>query len=186
MDNPCTENTGAVVYEWCVHHTKHSKAARVSPRENVLLPVDFSAASQTAFATALDLLGTRARIILLHVIPISFGADAFRGSFEAAQKKLSDFAKDVSVTAEQRVESIVRAGIPFQEILTATKDHKINLIVLGIDESNPFGGLALGHTADRISRYAWCSVLLVRSDHSYPDRRGSISLSKTAPPSSRE
>jgi universal stress protein A len=135
-------------------------------RRNVLVPVDFSTASENALAKTVELLGQNGRIILVHVVPRPIhNGHTLRGSMKIARKKLENFFGSAHLIEPRRIRLIVRAGTPFHEILGAAKDHKANLIVLGIDDSDPVGGLALGHTADRVSRYAWCSVLLVRTDH---------------------
>jgi hypothetical protein len=36
------------------------------------------------------------------------------------------------------------------------------MIIVGADRTSALDGTALGHTADRVSRYAHCPVLLVR------------------------
>ena len=56
----------------------------------------------------------------------------------------------------------MRTGAPFQEILAAAEENNIEMIVLGVNESGPLAGIELGHTIDRVLRYARCPVLLVR------------------------
>lgn len=144
--------------------------------------MDFSPASEHAFETALDLIAPDGHIILMHVIGHSF-ADGHipRGSLSAARKKLRAFANSARFPDGHHIKLLVRAGTPFHEILAAAKDHDVGLIVLGIDESDPFDGLALGRTADRISRYASCSVLLVRSGTGYAKRAGSLAVGQSSP-----
>jgi len=101
----------------------------------------------------------------LHVATPSPGNGNSRGGsgfLTAAKERLRDFAKSDDLPPDPGLHYAVRAGAPFQEILTVAKENDVDLIVLGIDDSEPFGGLALGHTADRVSRYARCAVLLVR------------------------
>jgi nucleotide-binding universal stress UspA family protein len=43
------------------------------------------------------------------------------------------------------------------------KDKKCDLIVLGHSGHSRLWGHLLGHTADRVSEYASCSVLIVRT-----------------------
>jgi len=113
---------------------------------------------------ALDLLGHHGRLVVLHVVPPSFlNGPGLRDSIEAGRKNLKKFARSMGLPDGPRIKLMVRAGTPFQQILATAADHQAALITLGIDNTDAFGGFALGHTADRISRYARCSVLLVRS-----------------------
>ena len=147
--------------------------------------MDFSSGSQAALETALDLIGGRGQLILLHVIPQSSAkVQNVRESIELVRKKLGAFAKNnrARIPAGSRIRLLVRVGTPFQEILAVAKDHEVGLIVVGVRESNSFGGLMLGHTADRISRYAWCSVLLVRSGAHYPKRGPSLAIAESGLP----
>lgn len=135
-----------------------------SPR-SILVPIDFSVASKNALRHALDLSGNASRIILLHVIAPS--AEAHRdvsGLVDSARKSLYLFGKSEVLLRDRSVRSLVRTGTPFHEILAAAKENKVELIVLAVHDLAPLGGLALGHTVDRVSRYAPCPVMLVRED----------------------
>jgi nucleotide-binding universal stress UspA family protein len=131
--------------------------------ETILVPIDFSAASKEALRQALALAGDGTRVMLLHVLAPS--TDPGRVGFTsaaAAKKGLLSFAKTHGVDHDHTLRSLVRAGVPFQEILATADQHKTEMIVLGVHDSAPLGGIELGHTVDRVSRYADCPVLLVR------------------------
>ena len=139
------------------------KKIKEAPQRNILIPIDFTDASRNAFRQALRFCRYGSRFILLHVIP-SITQKGGKGStlIAAAKRSLASFAKNGHARGVRSLRYDVRAGTPFQEILTAAQDNNVELIVVGVDSSGPFGGLALGHTADRVSRYARCPVLLVR------------------------
>lgn len=138
--------------------------AATAPK-SILIPIDFSVASKHAVKHALGLAGAAARIILLHVIAPS--AESRRDVVsltEAAKKGLQSVIRSAARGGDRSIRSLVRTGTPFQEILAAAKENHVGLIVLAVHDSAPFGGLALGHTVERVSRYAPCPILLVREE----------------------
>ncbi|ATL29342.1 Universal stress protein UspA-related nucleotide-binding proteins [Streptomyces formicae] len=56
----------------------------------------------------------------------------------------------------------VRAGHPAQELVRAAEEHEADLIVVGHSGHSSVWGRFLGATAEKISRHAPCSVLIVR------------------------
>jgi universal stress protein A len=131
--------------------------------QNILIPTDFSAASKNAFRYALDLGREGSRFLLLNVItPKTEKGRKAPSLIAAARRSLTSFAKNDHACDARSMQSLVRIGTPFEEILAAARDRNADLIVLGVHDSEPFGGLAVGRTVDRVSRYAKCPVLLVR------------------------
>ena len=146
--------------------TKQARLQRAHTDElgTILVPIDFSSASQNALRQAAAVARDSSRIILLHVIaPAPTDDLAIRKSTDAAERKLGDFCKSDGLVAPELIQSHVRNGTPFREIVQFAEENNVAMIVLGVHESAPpFGGIALGHTIDRVSRYAPCPVLLVR------------------------
>jgi nucleotide-binding universal stress UspA family protein len=56
----------------------------------------------------------------------------------------------------------IRAGHPAQEIVRAADDRGADLIVVGHSGHSWVWGRFLGGTAEKVSRHAVCSVLIVR------------------------
>ena len=56
------------------------------------------------------------------------------------------------------------AGNPSKMIVSYAKEKQFDLIVIGNQGHSSLWGASLGHTADRVSEYAHCSVLIVRKD----------------------
>jgi len=54
------------------------------------------------------------------------------------------------------------AGNPSKTIVSYAKENQFDLIILGNEGHSSLWGSSLGHTADRISEHAHCSVLIVR------------------------
>lgn len=61
-----------------------------------------------------------------------------------------------------RLTTELRTGHPAQEILAAARAHRADLIVLGHSGRSGAWGRFLGTTAEKVSRHAECSVLIVR------------------------
>ncbi len=144
---------------------KSARSRAITAPKNILVPIDFSVASKNAFRHALSFSGGDSRIILLHVIsPSAEDRRDISSLIDAAKKSLHSFGKSYELPRDRAVRSLVRTGTPFHEILATAKENKVELIVLAVHDLAPFGGLALGHTVDRVSRYAPCPVMLVRED----------------------
>ena len=155
-------------------------------QKTILVPIDFSSEARHGLANAIAF-GGASRLILLHVVPpLRENGQRLEDMIQSARIRLSEFARRYEKETGGLLEWKVRAGTPFQEILSFSRRENIDLIVLAIDPSSPLGGIALGHTADRVLRYASCPVLLVRdpaipralnvepdrgSGFAFPDRR---------------
>jgi nucleotide-binding universal stress UspA family protein len=134
-----------------------------SALNTILVPVDFSASSRRALKQALGLAGDPARVILLHVVAPASNEDVdLAGAIANARQKLKQFCESDGIAAPESIQLDVRSGPPFREILDCARQNSVEMIVLGVDGSSPVSGVTLGHTADRVSRYAKCPVLLVR------------------------
>ena len=62
-------------------------------------------------------------------------------------------------------------GHPARSLVKYAKDKKCDLIVLGHSGHSRLWGHLLGHTADRVSEYASCSVLIVRTPTKSPRKK---------------
>jgi len=85
---------------------------------------------------------------------------------EAANTFLQKLTKEILDASRQYgidIQAQSHSGHAAQTLLAFAEEGKFNLIVLGNrGHSGPIGRF-LGHTADRISENAHCSVLIVRS-----------------------
>lgn len=134
-----------------------------SPPKTILVATDLSVSSRRALKHAIGLAGEASRLILLHVVPpVATGDTDLAQTMTNARQKLKQFCESDGIAALGLIKFVVRSGPPFREILDCAKENAAEMIVLGVDKSSPLGGVALGHTADRVSRYATCPVLLVR------------------------
>ena len=143
----------------------HKKNKLRSALNTILVAIDFSASSRRALKHALGLAGNATRVILLHVLQMEPDSDVdLANAIADARQKLKQLCASDGVVAPELIKLMVRSGAPFREILACAKENETEMIILGVDQSSTLGGVSLGHTADRVSRYAKCPVLLVRED----------------------
>ena len=144
---------------------------------NILVPTDFSADSDRAFLTALEIAGKgRSRVFLLHVIS------------RTVQICVSDYCIDQSIADRVLSEGIVfsneklretiarfpdsrtvkvipdlRKGQPHEEILKEASERKIDLIVISSHGKTGLKKYFIGSVAERVMKEAKCPVLLMRN-----------------------
>lgn len=75
---------------------------------------------------------------------------------------LKDDIAEFSKTHGVEINFYSVAGNPSKTIVSYAKEKGFDLIVLGNSGHSSLWGSSLGHTADRISEHAHCSVLIVR------------------------
>ena len=142
--------------------------------QSILVPVDFSAASERALATARDLAAAfGATIHLLHVFETPLAMGAFMDMYTPAP---DDYVESVATQARAQLDALltehgrtggravvaVRMGLPGDEILQYAREHgAIDLIVLAASGRGRVARLMLGSIADLIVRSAPCPVLTV-------------------------
>ncbi len=142
---------------------------------NVLVPTDFSEASDAALKYGKALAGAfGARLHIIHVIEEPYGqpwaVEAYGFSLAAlqdewvkdAQSRLAASVTDEEGKTVQAVTSTV-LGHPVMEILRYATDNDVDLIVMGTHGRGPLGHVVLGSVAERIVRKAPCPVLTVRA-----------------------
>ena len=61
-----------------------------------------------------------------------------------------------------KAQTEIRAGHAAQEIIRAADEHAATLIVLGASGHSGVWGRFIGSTAEKISRHAHCTVMIVR------------------------
>jgi nucleotide-binding universal stress UspA family protein len=122
----------------------------------VLVAYDGSPASQRAVQAAVDFAREGARIIGVTVRAPTDDAN------EVASNQLVEMIAASTGSFGARLSTELRTGHPAQEILAAARSHQADLIVLGHGGRSGTWGRFLGTTAEKVSRHAACSVLIVR------------------------
>jgi universal stress protein A len=141
--------------------------------ERILVAVDFSEVSNKALKYAISFARqSGAAITLLHVAePIACHADYGYGAITrqvpnarllgTARRKLGTLGKRVAGCGF-KVATVVRSGVPHQEITQAARDLDTDLIVIGIRGEDASNRRPISPTTDRVVWHAPCPVLVVR------------------------
>jgi universal stress protein A len=135
--------------------------------KKILVPIDFSAQSRKAFHYAISFAKQfNAEILLLHVVEMVPAPDVLEsGSFniqlrDAAADGLAEWKKQSSRQAPVQTE--LRDGSPFREIVRVADESNIDLIILGTQGRSGLSHFLIGSTAERVVRHAPCPVMVVR------------------------
>jgi nucleotide-binding universal stress UspA family protein len=144
----------------------------VTRPRHILVPTDFSAASEAAKRQAVmlaDALG--ATLHVLHVIPdplaMGWGVEAayLPRMLEHAEQEVQDkFAHFLTRDGNARLEAraAVEVGSPAAAILAYAATHDIGLIVMGTQGRGAIEKLWVGSVTERVLQGATCPVLAVR------------------------
>lgn len=140
---------------------------------NICLATDFSDASAAALSTAAGLARTyEARIDLLFVVaprpfyarivaPWSAAGEDAAAIDTQVRDRLTSVASQPPL-AGLSVDSVVRSGVPFAEIVDHARECSSDLIVVGASAKRGLQGLVLGRTAERVVRKADVPVLVAK------------------------
>lgn len=139
---------------------------------SLLVPVDFTPASQLAFHRALQLAdGDSPVVILLHVIDpalVSFaeahqwgtGSEIAAAMKARAQQQLDTLRSEAPDGIE--VDALVSEGVPFLEILTKAEQFAVDAILIGkVGTRGGVEKLLFGSTAEKVLRGSRRPVLVL-------------------------
>jgi glycine betaine transporter len=139
---------------------------------DILVPIDFSAASLKSLEYALSLVSTEGEIYLLHVIDSDFVEKIQQSEIgnidsvteklrQRAENALNEIISDHAATATKLNKMIV-VGVPFVEILRIANDLDFSLIVMGIrGKQNPLKEIFFGSTVDKALRATRIPIVCV-------------------------
>jgi nucleotide-binding universal stress UspA family protein len=88
-------------------------------------------------------------------------ARVIKATLEHSEVMLKQFCHE-SVDHLPKVRYVVSDGVPFEKILDAAEDHRIDLIVLATHGRTGIKRLIIGNVAERVVRHARCPVLTVK------------------------
>ena len=136
--------------------------------ESILVAVDISRVSQTAFKQALALSSSmRAKLIAVGVTPKYEGnmnrlkiADANRQLSEPFRKSLED-AASYAASLGLEIQTIHRTGEPSEEIVRVAEEEGADLLVLGCEKRSKMEQVLLGGMRTKIISGSPCDVMLV-------------------------
>ena len=135
------------------------------PLKKALVVTDFSPDASAATDYALKLAKLAGiQIALLHIVEVP--TYQIHPEVVAARKRVDEtFEALAEVVRNEGVNctATVRLGIPTEEILTEAEKTEPDLIFIGNKGTSALARFLLGSTAERVVRYARCSVLVVRA-----------------------
>lgn len=141
--------------------------------KTILVPTDFSDASQAALAYAKALAGAfDASIHLVHVmedlLAHAWAAEVYVASMPTLRDEIAKESRErlaAMAAAEpqaRHIETALLAGNPFLEIVRYAKSHDVDLIVIGTHGRGAIAHMLLGSVAEKVVRKSPCPVLTVR------------------------
>ncbi len=129
--------------------------------QRILFATDFSQHADHALGYALSLAQEYgAELTLLHVleeIPLSWDLSAV--SADVVQRLEKSLTPDVRAKCD--IKSRLRVGRPYQEIVRAALENRVDLAVLGVRGRNALDLALFGSTTHRVIQQAPCPVLAV-------------------------
>ena len=142
---------------------------------SLLVPVDFSPASEAAFCRAMSLAsGENPNLILMHVIDpslVNFAVEHGWGSMVEVTAQMRLRAEQELERYRQRakdglqVDVIVSEGVPFLEILRKSEDFAVDAIVIGkVGTRGPIERLLFGSTAEKLLRGSRRPVIVLPNE----------------------
>lgn len=162
----------------------------MSEIKRMLVPTDFSPASEIAFTYAIDMAVRQdATIHLLHVIDDASFATAYPDGFyvelpglraqltDEAMRRLEEMAAR-SAAANVTATLEVAVGRPSRVLIERAKERGTDLIVMGTHGRSGFAHLVLGSVAERVVRTAPCAVLTVRDTSRIADAIAADALAR--------
>ncbi len=157
--------------------------------KHILVAIDFSAASSRALELASELaVKFQASLTLVHVCEVL--------AYAGLSPPLLDFIALLEESAARELQRIVdplrrklpsttstiRTGLPWQEILEASRETRSDLIIMGTHGRTGFARAWLGSVAEKVVRLATVPVLTVREPREQPDQADSQHPRHRAPP----
>lgn len=151
-------------------------ASRPAPKtqwERILVPIDFSDNSREALKLAVTLAADpEDRITLLHVVE----EDSWLHRGNAVMMTMSRSAAELQCESEQRlerwaqqeagpdiqVETVVRTGKVYREILRVAESRDCDVIVLATQPKSWLERTVLGSVSRQLERKAACAVIRIR------------------------
>ncbi len=136
----------------------------------ILLAYDGSEGANRALAVGIDL--AKIHGAELWAVAVQEKLPRFSGTIDEVQEekrfadeqygKLLEAAKVKAKEAGIELKTLMRPGHPAQTIVAAAKEGKFDLVLMGHTGLSGVWAAFLGTTAEKVSRHAPCSVLIVR------------------------
>jgi len=141
--------------------------------KNILLPTDFSKTSLTAANYAVELADDyKAKLHILNVLEktppilairsLDLSREKIIESIDAdAQANLLDCVKKIKRIRDVEINSVIRKGIDYEEIIKYSTEKKIDIIVIATHGRTGLMHTLLGSVAEKVIRYSKIPVLVI-------------------------
>jgi universal stress protein A len=141
--------------------------------KTILCPIDFSEISANALEYAVFLASHHhAELLILHVVEqlhefehyqilVLTPQELAEEMEKQAHEKLTKLTEQIKKTV--KVETVVRHGKPFVEIIKEAKEKDMDLIVMASHGRTGVSHMLMGSVAEKVVRKANCPVLIVRN-----------------------
>jgi universal stress protein A len=83
------------------------------------------------------------------------------GLAEVVEERLAREIAEIRAVGTE-VESVVRLGVPWREILAAAEELEVDMIVIGSHGKHGLKTLVLGNTVENVTRRAPCPIMIIR------------------------
>ncbi len=142
--------------------------------KKILCPIDYSKCSINALRYATGMAQKDSAVLyLIHVVDnhvFDYGGLKFGVELTLDLEMVTEFEKRLvnSIPEEVRnhikVETLIKVGIPFEEILRVALNREVDLIVMGTHGRTGIANIVVGSVAGKVIRRSPCPVLCIR-DH---------------------
>lgn len=141
--------------------------------KTILFPTDFSDYSMYALEYAVGFARQfRSRLVIMHVVDIFLYDPAYFAPYVPDQRAFDDFEKRarerIAEIAREKippgieVETVVKQGRPFAEIVREARERGVDLIVTATHGRTGITHVLFGSNAEKIVRHAPCPVLSIK------------------------
>ena len=141
--------------------------------KKILCPVDFSEISANALEYAVFLASHHhADLLLLHVVEHLHEFDHYQILVFTPQELIEKMEKQAyeelrkltePIKKTIKVETVIRQGKDFVEIIREAKEKDMDMIVMGSHGRTGISHMLIGSVAEKVVRKAHCPVLIVRT-----------------------
>jgi len=140
----------------------------LNPAKTILVAIDPTAASQSAFQQALRLAGSmQARLVAVSVTP-QYDGNMHRWKIVDANEQFSLSFKQCLQEAETRaaalgqtVRTVHKVGVPSDEIVALAEEEGAELLLMGCPRRSFVERVLLGRTAAKVIGYSPCDVMMI-------------------------
>lgn len=141
----------------------------MSKSSKILVPTDFSERSAYAVQQGVNLARIMdAEVVLAHVVEESamsflFGSIDVQDLKQSVKTKLEAQAEKITADTSLPSSVRVRTGKPYKKLVEIISEEGINLVVMGMNNTEGTGGF-IGSTAARLIKTSPCPVITINND----------------------